>query len=225
MAGRYGLVYSLVDFIERSMTKRKSEQEAAPFHQRVLNFLKALGAAEEDNSFVTLIFQTGGALSVYYKGVVLLQCKPQTQHMRLIVREDAPEDHRANLLSQVRNDPILFKEQIEAYPGYLQWRCGSDELDFIARFVQELPAETQSDVVNGADHPRNFPGDVREAALQAFLREGGYCRGVGRKRHKITTERIEFDHVLPFAKGGASSLRNVEVLCAECNRRKRDRAI
>ncbi len=33
---------------------------------------------------------------------------------------------------------------------------------------------------------------------------------------------LEFDHIIPFAKGGASTYRNVQLLCQTCNRQKSD---
>jgi hypothetical protein len=77
-------------------------------------------------------------------------------------------------------------------------------------------------------HPRNFPGEVREAVMEIFLQEGRYCPGVpamGRKRHKVTNERVEFDHIFPDAKGGSTSKFNIQVLCEDCNRAKRDHAL
>jgi HNH endonuclease len=74
-------------------------------------------------------------------------------------------------------------------------------------------------------NPRMFSSPDRQAALEAFIRGGRVCPGVDRKPHKLATDdRTEFDHILPYAKGGATSLLNIQVLWTDCNRRKRDRA-
>jgi 5-methylcytosine-specific restriction endonuclease McrA len=34
--------------------------------------------------------------------------------------------------------------------------------------------------------------------------------------------REEFDHIVPLADGGLNDVTNMQLLCRECNRRKRD---
>lgn len=56
-----------------------------------------------------------------------------------------------------------------------------------------------------------IPEDVRHAV---WRRDEGRCVECGSK------ENLEFDHVIPLARGGANTERNLQLLCESCNRRK-----
>lgn len=43
------------------------------------------------------------------------------------------------------------------------------------------------------------------------------CRCCGRSQNEV---ELEIDHIVPIAKGGKSTLDNLQTLCAECNKRK-----
>jgi len=58
-----------------------------------------------------------------------------------------------------------------------------------------------------------IPSDVRRAV---FERDGGRCVECG------SNFDLQYDHVLPVAHGGATTVENLQLLCAECNRRKSD---
>ncbi len=61
---------------------------------------------------------------------------------------------------------------------------------------------------------RSIPQDVKQAVWQ---RDGGQCVECG------ATDYLEYDHVVPFSKGGASTINNVQLLCRRCNLQKSDR--
>ena len=54
----------------------------------------------------------------------------------------------------------------------------------------------------------------RKVASQVWQRDGGKCVECG------GCENLEFDHIIPFSKGGATSLNNIQLLCRKCNREK-----
>lgn len=56
-----------------------------------------------------------------------------------------------------------------------------------------------------------IPQDVKIAVWQ---RDGGQCVECG------SNNDLEFDHIIPLALGGANTLRNLQLLCGPCNRRK-----
>lgn len=61
---------------------------------------------------------------------------------------------------------------------------------------------------------RHISRDVRQIVWQRY---GGRCADCN------ALEYLEFDHIVPVAKGGSNSEANVQLLCRRCNLRKSDR--
>lgn len=61
---------------------------------------------------------------------------------------------------------------------------------------------------------RHIPDDVKRSV---YYRDGGRCA-------KCTaTDYLEYDHIIPHTRGGASTVGNVQLLCRRCNLEKSDR--
>lgn len=58
-----------------------------------------------------------------------------------------------------------------------------------------------------------IPVELRKAV---FARDGGRCTACGENFD------IQYDHIIPVSLGGATSLENLQILCAPCNRAKSD---
>jgi 5-methylcytosine-specific restriction endonuclease McrA len=56
-----------------------------------------------------------------------------------------------------------------------------------------------------------IPQDVKRTV---YARDGGACVQCG------SSQQIEFDHIIPYSKGGADSVNNLQILCRRCNRSK-----
>ena len=69
-------------------------------------------------------------------------------------------------------------------------------------------------VAGGQRDTRSIPQNVKTAVWQ---------RDQGRCVQCHATEYLEFDHIIPFSKGGATSVNNLQLLCRKCNLAKSDR--
>ena len=58
---------------------------------------------------------------------------------------------------------------------------------------------------------RNISSKVK---LEVWRRDYGKCVECGSK------ERLEYNHIIPFSKGGSNTARNIQLLCEICNRKK-----
>ncbi|WP_280361152.1 TerD family protein [Nocardia wallacei] len=61
---------------------------------------------------------------------------------------------------------------------------------------------------------RSIPPEIK---AEVWRRDGGRCGECG------ATHYLEFDHVIPLSRGGATSAANLQILCRACNRTKGSR--
>lgn len=71
-----------------------------------------------------------------------------------------------------------------------------------------------SDVETITQRREPIPEKVR---IFVWQRDGGRCVTCG------GNENLEFDHIIPFSKGGSATERNIQLMCRSCNASKGDR--
>jgi uncharacterized membrane protein YebE (DUF533 family) len=82
----------------------------------------------------------------------------------------------------------------------------------ILRKAVALAKQTETEA--GRDRSRFVARDVRQRVWQKY---GGSCANCA------ATQYLEFDHIVPVARGGSNSEQNVQLLCRACNIAKSDR--
>lgn len=61
---------------------------------------------------------------------------------------------------------------------------------------------------------RSRPGIPEDVRRLVWRRDGGRCQTCG------SDELLQFDHIIPIARGGSSEPENLQLLCSICNRNK-----
>lgn len=78
--------------------------------------------------------------------------------------------------------------------------------------IKELIEEGQLSEDYTNNYERNpIPTHVKKAV---WLRDRGACCKCGSRKD------LEFDHIIPVSKGGANTVKNIQLLCMSCNRNK-----
>jgi len=70
-----------------------------------------------------------------------------------------------------------------------------------------------SGIPSGCQSRSKIPSHVR---IFVWQRDSGRCVECS------SNENLEYDHIIPFAKGGSKTERNLQLLCGNCNRLKSD---
>ena len=73
---------------------------------------------------------------------------------------------------------------------------------------------THYNEINEEKRSRHISSQVKREVWQ---RDFGRCVECGSK------ERLEYDHIIPFSKGGSNTARNIQLLCENCNRKKHNK--
>lgn len=119
------------------------------------------------------------------------------------VNEYYEEKHKEELKEQLRQE-ILVKEN--------EKMLRRQKEDLKEEVIEEL---IQSGLINKDDYfmkkREPIPQDIQD---KVWNRDGGKCVKCG------SQENLEFDHIIPFSKGGSNTYRNLQLLCQKCNREK-----
>ena len=103
----------------------------------------------------------------------------------------------------------------EAYKSYLVFHkdCIENKEIVLENILKEIEKRTPLilNLLKEKPRTRGIPAKVR---YKVYMRDDGKCVFCG------SNINIEFDHIIPFSKGGAHTTDNIRVLCQDCNRKR-----
>lgn len=108
----------------------------------------------------------------------------------------------------------------------------TDAIEYIRAARKGLPLPSiQADVaptapgmhINPAVMPKATPVATRRAAIPRAIQREVWQRDGGKCVECETKERLCFDHIVPFSRGGSNTVRNLQLLCERCNGSKGNR--
>lgn len=107
-----------------------------------------------------------------------------------------------------------------------------DTISFIKAFRDSMPLpEVKSQLIESqvpepvdisrmpavTEQPARREAIPRAVQREVWQRDGGRCVECG------TREKLCFDHIVPFSRGGSNTVRNLQLLCERCNLSKGNR--
>lgn len=87
----------------------------------------------------------------------------------------------------------------------------------MAKFIEErdknakIEEEQRNQIATEEENSRYICSKVKR---EVWRRDCGRCINCGSRKN------LEYDHIIPFSKGGSNTVRNVQLLCEKCNRKK-----
>jgi 5-methylcytosine-specific restriction endonuclease McrA len=215
---RYTTLQSALDFVGKSASDIRKFS-----YQHSVELVKSLEGLSQENPDIEIRYRMGDGILLFYQGVSRMLLLQTRNYIRMIIWDRGDLFSEA-LLKWIGESPGGFS--VKHDPRYRQWRLCPAGARQLAQFLGNLPKPSSlQQGPRNLRHARYFSSEVRRLAFDQFASDGYRCPGFAREPHKLNIdagERIEYDHILPAAKGGSSSEFNVQVMCETCNRKKRD---
>jgi hypothetical protein len=109
-------------------------------------------------------------------------------------------------------DGLIAVEQVKSLMKKFNISNLSHRIFYNSEFVDtSFRINTQSDVKIVGRKRKVIPESVRN---EVWRRDQGKCVNCQ------SQNKLEFDHIIPFSKGGSDTVRNIQLLCENCNRLK-----
>ena len=142
-----------------------------------------------------------------------------------ITREEAIK-HNDFLKNQLKNGKYkgwrkkTFKKEVEEFdPNLYQEKIDKEILERGCNvFGHICPVFFVNEPFTETKETRRINRKIsRETMLRVVRRDNYICQKCGKH---LKDNEIEFDHIIPYTKGGSSDENNIQLTCIDCNRKK-----
>ena len=99
------------------------------------------------------------------------------------------------------------------------------DLEYLNQFKNKLKEQLrdEGEFVRNIEIKYKKGNQKRSRTIYQNVKDRVWNRDGGKCVQCSSNENLEFDHIIPFSKGGANTYRNIQLLCQDCNRSKSDK--
>ena len=133
--------------------------------------------------------------------------------LKLTIRDPAEIDDVVNYVRAMASRAVLPDIKSRKEPDPKPSRA----------LTREHPALDVAELIDPDTMPRAEPVKPRREAIPRLVQREVWQRDGGQCVECSARERLCFDHIVPFSKGGGNSVRNLQLLCEGCNLSKSNR--
>lgn len=142
-------------------------------------------------------------------------------------QEDLIEVSFNNLKNLTSGTLELSRSPIVRNPYYRELQIKLDWEGYRSNLSNTYPfivyCKNEATVVSKRKKVNNSEEDARSRRISQEVKDAVWNRDGGKCVECDSNENLEFDHIIPFSKGGANTYRNLQLLCENCNRSKSDK--
>lgn len=125
--------------------------------------------------------------------------------------------------NEINNDEALFKVGLQelfdlSYDQFLE--LANEQ---VKAALQRGASLTELDTVFKLPEITRIQADITGRVISQEVKDLVWNRDSGKCTQCGSEQRLEFDHIIPFSKGGSNTYRNIQLLCEECNRKKHNK--
>ena len=134
--------------------------------------------------------------------------------MRISNKKENWEKHHNIINAKV--EEVIANREYEEYSKFREEVEKAKEAIRVRNLKRDAEKVAMEELIeSGEISPRaSRPPIPREIVDAIWRRDGGKCVYCG------STENLQIDHIIPFSKGGATCIENLQILCQKCNAKK-----